>query len=225
MSRARPPVLPSGLGVATDIDRADRDPVTLAERVQAALQAKADALLAPRPVTPPRSIVFVPPRADGVARRKRQEGDPQPGSALGAVVGMAEAMTIAATVGSDYTLALSDLTPEEIALDALEEHLDAMAPRSMAERYLAAQAFVGHLRTLRLVREEAREPDARKRRALAGAVAESMNTQRRTVEAFDNLRRPRAPSFRAGQVNMADQQVVVQGQTPERKGEPDGEAR
>lgn len=125
-----------------------------------------------------------------------------------------------------YERQLQALAPNDdlhkSALYYLEQYLDEMKPRNPAERMLAIQMRWVHLRIGRLlqVAESPANYDLELFKGVSEAIDKLLNTSRRLMKTWDEMRTPRPIQFIKGsQVNMAEQQVVangpVQSKTPE----------
>lgn len=94
----------------------------------------------------------------------------------------------------------------------VEQYLAEMVPSNPAERMLAVQMLWQHARIGHLVRVVSRQTGLDSIKVLNDAIDSAVNTQRRLTMAWNGLKNPRPTQFvKAGQVNMAGQQVVSNG--------------
>lgn len=105
----------------------------------------------------------------------------------------------------------------ESAVDYMQEYMAQMAPRTPAERMLAAQMLWQHARIAGLIDRSGKIHDPRMLGHINNAIDSAMNVARRQAVAWAQVRSPRSVQYIEGQqVNVASQQVVVNGVTPVR---------
>jgi len=102
-----------------------------------------------------------------------------------------------------------------ISGEFVSDYLAELAPRNPTERMLAVQMLWQHARIGGLMRMAARPSNVADPKILTGisrAIDDALNTSRRQAAAWAEIRSPRPVHVvRAGQMNVAHQQVVQNG--------------